>query len=520
MAADDLRPSDLEQLDARGISREELERQLRCFREGFPPLALDRPATLGDGIETVPADDSGQAELIGAWEEAADRGRLGRFVPASGAASRMFRFLAASLRSEAPLDAARLRACEASKDGDERELHRFFERLEDFAFYPALRAALAERGVDLEAMGPDFDRRRVVRVLLEDCGYADLPKGLIPFHRHADRSRTAFEEHLVEAGWTVADADQRCRTHFTVAPEYRERIEAHLKGAAAREGGRQHELAFSEQSPSTDTVAVDLENRPLRDEQGRLVFRPGGHGALIENLDRLEAEIVFIKNIDNVAIEEHARRTVVWKKLLAGVLLRRRVEARRHFEALEGGDAAAVDEARRFCETRLHRPLPASVAEAPETQQRRWLRETLDRPTRVCGMVRNEGEPGGGPFWVRQEDGTSTLQIVESSQVDHGDPHQQEQFEAATHFNPVDLVCALRGFDGEPYELARHVDPQTGFIAHKSKDGRELKALERPGLWNGAMAYWNTIFVEVPLSTFQPVKTVNDLLRPAHQDGD
>jgi len=349
----------------------------------------------------------------------------------------------------------------------------------------------------------------VLDTMLDDLGFASMPKGLIPFHRSPLGPRTAFQEQLDEAHQVVATDGGAGRVHFTVSPEYHERIAAHCADSA-------HEVTFSEQAPSTDTVAVDLDDRPLRDADGRLVFRPGGHGALIDNLGALQGDVVFVKNIDNVVPASRRAGVVEHQRLLAGVLLERQARAHEYWHRLHE-DSETVEEALSFAQNGLHRTPPGAVATGGTDARRAWLFDVLARPIRVCGMVRNEGEPGGGPFWVRAADGSESLQIVESSQIDHADPVQERHFKASTHFNPVDLVCAVRDPEGRPLDLSRFVDPDTGFIANKSKDGVDLKALERPGLWNGAMAHWNTIFVEVPLTTFNPVKTVFDLLRPAHQ---
>lgn len=487
--------TDLEQLSDRGISVAELHRQLDCFARGFPALDLRRPAVLGDGI--VRLEESDHARLLELWAKAATTGRLSKWVPASGAASRMFKPLAARLSRPDPL---------LGREGEEDDVLRFLDEVESFAFADTLKRAC---GGDW----PTGDQRELLRVLLETLDFATIPKGLIPFHLYEDGARTAFEEHLPEARATVGDARDVSRVHFTVAPEWRARIEEHVRCAASRFDGN-FEVDYSEQAASTDTVAVDLNGTPLRDAAGRLVFRPGGHGALLHNLDAFDGDIVFVKNIDNVTTESRRAETILYKKLLAGLLLELQTEAHRLWFRLDETEEA-VNEAEHFLHEKLLRTLPASARSVEE--RRDFLRDALARPMRVCGMVRNEGEPGGGPFWVGHADGSESLQVVESSQVAHDDPEQEKQFRSSTHFNPVDLVCGLRGPDGRSLPLHDFVDTETGFIAEKSMDGAALKALERPGLWNGAMAHWLTVFVEVPLSTFSPVKTVLDLLREAHR---
>ena len=508
----DLTDDDRRQLAERGISEEELRRQLDCFRRGFPALDLVGPATLEDGIERI-GDDQRQ-DLLERWEAAAAVGRLSKFVPASGAASRMFKVLEARRSDPRPLGGEEIEKGLEGDDPDAAHVARFFTQLDRFAFAPALREALTARGLEPERILTSDDRRPVLDTLLEPegLGYAEMPKGLIPFHRTAQGSRTAFEEQLDEAVEVVGDGQKHARVHFTVAPDWRARIEEHCRQAS--EG---HELGFSEQSPSTDTVAVDLDDRPLRDEQGRLVFRPGGHGALIGNLDALDADVVLIKNIDNVVPPSRRARVSQFQRLLTGLLLERQERAHGYWKRLHEEDEELVDEAMDFVRTGLHRTPPPLVEAGDVHARRTWLFDVLARPIRVCGMVRNEGEPGGGPYRVRAADGGVSLQIVEAVQIDRDDPEQDAHVRNATHFNPVDLVCGVRGPEGEALDLSRFVDEDTGFISQKSKDGVDLKALERPGLWNGAMAHWNTIFVEVPLETFNPVKTVLDLLRPAHQ---
>ena len=356
--------------------------------------------------------------------------------------------------------------------------------------------------------------------------YANLPKGLVPFHAYGDHTRTAFEEHLVEALEYVRDASSVARLHFTVPASHQRAIQTYLDSVCHRYAQRdaQLDISYSIQKPSTDTIAVDADNIPVRDSNGALVFRPGGHGALLENLADLQGDIIFIKNIDNVLPDRLKPDTYRYKKLLCGSLLHLQQQAFFHIARLKAslpsesdGARIALDTARSFAQDELSLVLPQDFERTAMPYQRDLLIAQLDRPLRVCGVVKNTGEPGGGPFWVRQTDGTTSRQIVESSQVDMTNAEQRARWQAATHFNPVDLVCGVRDYRGRPFPLAHFVDPATGFISEKSKDGRSLRALELPGLWNGAMAHWNTVFVEVPGSTFHPVKTVMDLLRPEHQ---
>lgn len=440
---------DLQQLEAKGISVAKAEQQLDYFRTGFPALDIVAPASVKHGI-LAPAKKE-QDEYIRIWEDyLKEDHKILKFVPASGAASRMFKNLFQYL-----------------EDGEETAfIQEFLTHIDDFAF-----------GQELEGMiGQD-----AVRYLLENMHYGDLPKGLLLFHKYRDGARTPALEHMVE-GALYAACNGVVRLHFTVSrqhlPLFRQHIAEHLQAFETKYGVR-FDISFSEQLPSTDTIAANPDGTPFRDKEGKLLFRPGGHGALIENLAQQDADIVFIKNIDNVVPDRLKKDTVRYKQILAGVLV---AEQKRVFERLQ--DPALTDEER----------------------------QRLNRPIRVCGVVKNTGEPGGGPFLVRDADGSVSCQILESSQI--ADPALMAQ---STHFNPVDLVCAIRDYEGNAFHLPDYVDPQTGFISQKSKDGKELLALELPGLWNGAMAKWNTIFVEVPVSTFNPVKTVNDLLRPQHQ---
>lgn len=488
-----LNSSDLEQLRHHGIEGDEAIEQLRRLRSGFPKLDVRRPATVGDGILRL-----SEAEVLAPTPRiltARASGRVSRFVPASGAASRMFQSLLAVRNRPDPQSLAELRG----EAGAGAEAARLFDEMPRFPFAAALAADPRLRSQDL---------REGLAALLDADGldYARLPKGLIAFHREGDRSLSALEEQLRES---VGYAD---RIHFTVSPEHREAIEAHVREVSP---DPTQSVDYSEQSPATDTLAGDGDGNPMRGDDGRLLLRPGGHGALLRNLDELQADIVYLKNIDNVAPARTQPLSIRWKLLLGELLLQTQS---RIFQALRSWDRARPDgetleELEDFCAQWLGLRLP----KADDAGRRDSLRRALERPLRVCGMVRNLGEPGGGPFWVRAADGSESLQIVESSQLDREDPKQVTALAGATHFNPVDLVCGLRDAAGEPFELSRFVDPDTGFLSVKSKDGELLRALERPGLWNGSMADWSTLFVEIPVEIFTPVKTVFDLLRPAHQ---
>jgi hypothetical protein len=437
--------ADLEQLAQRGISVEKAEKQLECFRTGFPSLDIVAAASVKNGI--LAPKKAEQEEYITAWKAYCEGNhKILKFVPASGAASRMFKNLFEYLDNgvETPF------------------IKEFLSNIDKFAFGDKLAGKSGQEAV---------------RYLLEDMAYGKLPKGLLLFHKYRDGARTPALEHLAEGALTGAT-----NIHFTVShehlPLFRQHIAENLRKFETKYGVK-YEVSFSEQLPSTDTIAANPDGTPFRTADGKLLFRPGGHGALIENLNQQDADIVFIKNIDNVVPDKLKKDTVRYKQILAGVLV---TEQKRVFDLLKNGNLSDEERAR------------------------------LNRPIRVCGVVKNTGEPGGGPFLVREEDGSISKQILESSQIE-----DKSLMATATHFNPVDLVCAIRDFEGKPFNLPKFVDPKTGFISQKSKDGKELLALELPGLWNGAMSRWNTIFVEVPISTFNPVKTVNDLLREQHQ---
>lgn len=519
-SADLFSQADLQQLAARGVTMESALQQIGWFQQGFPFIHLQRPCTTGDGIMTFAPDELDR--FITVHEHAASLGRVMKFVPASGAASRMFQSLLTLANRPEPLTPSSIADAVASGDQDCRQFLQLLANLPRLAFTDDLRRVMTQDHVDLDAILSAGQYSELLTYLLTPKGlnYANLPKGLIKFHRYADHTRTPFEEHLVEAAvYTQADTHS-ARIHFTVPVEHQETIAAYLHKVLPRyeRTGCRYHITYSVQKPSTDTIAVDHDNKPFRDLNGALVFRPGGHGALLENLHDLKGDIIFIKNIDNIAPDHLKTDTYRYKKALSGYLITLQNELFAHLKRLQQGhvDPSALTEAFTFAQEKLFLHLPKDIWQADLAVQRAFLLRKLNRPIRVCGMVRNTGEPGGGPFWVRDRTGSLSLQIVESSQVNMEAVEQRAIWRSATHFNPVDLVCGVRDFHGRVFNLPRFTDPSTGFISTKSKDGKELRALELPGLWNGAMADWNTVFVEVPLSTFTPVKTVYDLLRPEH----
>ena len=472
---------DLQQIADHGLTLARVETQLENFRRGFPWLNVVRAATPGDGIAVR---DPAQAEAaVARYEKAAAGLGIVKFVPAAGAATRMFKELFEFVNE--------------GKRG--KGIDTLLSNLDKFAFAPELKEVLPE-GAD--------DRATVNAIVNEGLNYGHKPKGLVTFHAYPEGARKAVEEHLVE-GASYASSNGVARIHFTVSPEHMEGFRTLLAEKVPvyeKRFGIRYDISFSVQKPATDTIAVNPDNTPFRQDDGRLLFRPAGHGALIENLNEIDADVIFIKNIDNVTTDAQRGDTVRYKKVLAGVLLDLQERAFEYLRALdvEGCELAPIAE---FIEKRLCVKLPADYDSA-------LLRAVLDRPIRVCGMVRNEGEPGGGPFWVGNPDGTESLQIAESSQIG---PDDMPLMKSATHFNPVDLVCGVKTSKGGKFDLRQYTDPSTGFISSKSSGGRELRAQELPGLWNGAMARWNTLFVDVPITTFSPVKVVQDLLRPQHQ---
>lgn len=496
-------------LASKGITEEQITRQLDCFKKGFPYLKLAAAASVDNGI--LSPDGDALKLYLRVWDTYIQSERkVVKFVPASGAASRMFKNLFGFLEAE----------YNEPQTDFEKE---FFAKIQKFAFYEDLNAACQKTaGKDIPTLLADGQYKPVVAALLGEAGlnYGQLPKGLLKFHRYDQGARTPVEEHLVEGALYATNRSGLVNVHFTVSPEHRALFEKLVEEKAnlfAKRYGVHYEVSFSEQKSSTDTIAADENNEPFRVD-GKMFFRPGGHGALIENLNDLDADIVFIKNIDNVVPDKFKADTITYKKLLAGVLVTLQQKVFGYLQLLESGKYTheQVIDILQFLQRELFCKLPDTKL-LEDTELVIYLKKKLNRPMRVCGMVKNVGEPGGGPFLAYNSDGTISLQILESSQIDMNDPEKKAMFEKGTHFNPVDLVCAVRNFKGEKFDLTKYVDPATGFISSKSKSGRNLKALELPGLWNGAMSDWNTVFVEVPLTTFNPVKTVNDLLREQHQ---
>ena len=504
-----LTQQDLKQLSQKGITQEKLESQLNSFKTGFPFLRLKGAAAVGNGI--IAPDDEQHRKYVDAWNSYKAQGRvIVKFVPASGAASRMFKDMFAFL--DAPYD--------VPTTDFEKE---FFDNIKKFAFREALCAKCrANNGKSIKELLAEGQYKTIVANMLrsEGLNYGQLPKGLLLFHNYDNGPRTPMEEHLVEAALYAA-SDGKANVHFTVSHDHLELFRQRVVEKVdyfEKLYGVKFNISFSEQKPSTDTVAANPDNTPFRNEDGSMLFRPGGHGALIENLNEIDADVVFIKNIDNVVPDRLKPDTVEYKQLIAGVLVSLQERAFAYLRKLDTGSYTHedIEEMIRFVQRDLYCRRD-DIKQLEDAELVIYLRKKLNRPMRVCGVVKNVGEPGGGPFLTYNQDGTVSLQILESSQIDKSNEEYQQMFVQGTHFNPVDLVCAVKDYKGDHFNLPDFVDPTTGFISSKSKNGKELKALELPGLWNGAMSDWNTIFVEVPLSTFNPVKTVNDLLRDQHQ---
>ena len=498
----------LDKIIAQGLNPDTVAEQIENFKNGFPFLKIHGPAIPGKGIKVLSEDEL--AHYQETYPELAAKKDVVKFVPASGAASRMFKDLFAFLEGNGDLEKSAF-------------TKKFIENIRKFAFYEDLNEVLSAQGNTLEeCLNAGMYKTIVAGLLLsEGLDYGSLPKGLLKFHRYDSANRTPAHEHLIEGVQYAVGKGKRVRIHFTVSPEHESKFKAEiarvLPGIKAT-SGLDFEVTYSQQRKSTDTIAVNMDNTAFLEDDGSLLFRPAGHGALLENLNDMEADLIFIKNVDNVVPDRLKGPTKTYKMAIAGLLLEVQEKI---FEALRAMDAdlshESVGSAIKVYNEELGGQIPPTASADNLQELANYLRGKLNRPIRVCGMVKNTGEPGGGPFWIEEKDGSYSLQILETAQIDLNDPQSKAHMMASTHFNPVDLVCGTKNYKGHSFDLLQFRDMQTGFITEKSKSGRDLKALELPGLWNGAMAGWNTLFVEVPLITFNPVKTVNDLLRDEHQ---
>ena len=511
---------DLKSIEQKGINENKVEEQLEIFKRGNLPVDIVAAATPENGIRRFTPEERQELEKF--YDYRKNELSIIKFIPASGAATRMFKALHGFL---AEFDHEKTKLSQYIGEKEDKGLKDFFDHLEKLPFYESALNFAREYQPGFEGLTEDAQKYILVQTILFSPGLdlSNFPKGLVPFHNYGDYVATAFEEHLYEAAEYASSGDT-AKLHFTVSEDHIGKFRSELEAIRSRVEERTNttfEISFSYQDPSTDTLAVDQNNEPFRTTEGELFFRPGGHGALIQNLNKVDADLIFIKNIDNVVTLDKASEIGSYKKMLAGKLLKLQEKSFEYLGLLENGspDKALLNEIGNFIKEELNIHLEAGAVDQPFDERITQYKDRLNRPLRVCGMVKNEGEPGGGPFLVRLEDGSSTLQIVESAQIDENNPQQKELAKNATHFNPVDIVAATKDHNGKKFDLSKYVDPSTSFIAEKSDNGRPLRALELPGLWNGGMAYWNTVFIEVPVTTFNPVKTILDLLKPTHQPG-
>jgi uncharacterized protein DUF4301 len=514
---------DINLIENMGLTEAQVYSQISIFQKGTPYVTLNRPCTVGDGIKRFSPDLIKQA--LASYSQKAVKKQLLKFIPASGAASRMFKILIQA-HTDYALSRGLKQARPPNKSKKDKDLLDVMKNCHRFAFFKDLKTSLSKNGLNADSLIKTLDFYPILNHMLTDQGLnlPALPKGLIKFHFYGDHARTAFEEHLVEAAGYVKTQKNDCCLHFTVSPEHYNRFKAFyhkIKNNYAHQFNANFHVSFSTQKNDTNTIAVDLDNRPYRLADGSLFFRPGGHGALIENLNHVDADIVFIKNIDNVAHDRFKPEMSQWKKILCGHLIYLQERIFNFLSQLQNDPITPelVQKTSEWIEKELCIHLPKNDGADSLEKNRATLIHLLNRPLRVCGMVPNVKEPGGGPFWVEDEKGNLSIQIIETSQIDPADHQQQVILNNLTHFNPVDIVCGLKDVQGKSFDLSKHIDHQAVFIAHKTQNGKNLKALEYPGLWNGSMAYWNTVFVEVPLITFNPVKQITDLLRETHQPG-
>lgn len=508
---------DFVQIYERGITIDTIQKQLEIFRSGIPKVVLVKPATCNDGI--VKLSDKEFEAFSDYFEEKKDLLKLEKFVPASGAASRMFKFLNEFLNNF-DIEQDTINGYINRKKANNLSI--FLAGIEKFPFFDFVMKNLNETFPDFNTWNRYKKMYYFIKFLIDSqhLDYANKPKGILPFHKYNGHIATPIEEHLNESAY-YSTSNKISNMHFTVSENHRDLFENvinSIKDKIEKKAKTTINISYSFQNKSTDTIAVDMENDPFRDENGALVFRPGGHGALIENLQNIDADIVFIKNIDNV-IQNNIEKIALYKKGLAGILIKMQQQLFQFLQAIDRQEITEIniDEIVVFLREKLNVSMTDDFHKYTHENQIIEIKNTLNRPIRVCGMVLNEGEPGGGPFWLREENGTVSLQIVETSQIDLANSDQVKILAGATHFNPVDLVCGIKNYKKEKFDLRQYIDHNSGFIVEKNNSGTPVKGYELPGLWNGGMAKWLTVFVEVPLLTFNPVKTVNDLLKPAHQ---
>ncbi len=509
---------DIQQIENHGLSVNEVKKQVEQFKQGIKFANVHSAATINDGIIALSYLDIDN--LIKFFDSEKEKLSVIKFVPASGAATRMFKFLFDFLKDYNPI----IQSLNAFINRSAlRDLPLFLIALEKFPFYDAVLKELEENGVDYQNLNPNEKALAFVKAMLEEdqLNYGGYPKGLFPFHKYNNDISTAFEEHLYDMAFFGSNKNP-IKLHFTISEKHKDRFTKEFKRIEKRleeKTGFQYDISFSYQHQSTDTIALNLKNEPFRNEDGSLYFRPSGHGALLKSLNAIDADLIFINNIDNVVVKHYKSEVANYKKVLAGLLIKTQTKVFDFITKLKNDTLSEIDlnTIVQFLRKELNYFISEEFEKYSHKYKIEYLLEALNRPIRVCGMVKNEGEPGGGPFWVKDDMGKLSLQIVESAQVNKKDKQQKRILSEATHFNPVDIVCSIKDYKGEVFDLQEFVNPNSGFITMKTKVGRDVKALELPGLWNGSMAYWNTIFVEVPIMTFNPVKTVNDLLKPSHQ---
>ncbi|WP_299890312.1 DUF4301 family protein [uncultured Lacinutrix sp.] len=508
----------IKQIEDRGLTEEKVEKQIEIFKSGLPFINLDSAAGINQGIFNFSIEE--EDHYLNYYQVKKEELDIVKFVPASGAATRMFKFLFEFLEDYKSEEGSINSYINKNKATD---LSLFGVGLEKFPFYDIVLKEAEHYVPNFKDLSRDEKAIEFIKTMLNEdrLNYGFSPKGLLPFHKYKDHIATAFEEHLFEAALYVA-SNGVAKIHFTISEVYKNVFDKEferIQDIVERKTNTKFQISFSYQKQVTDTIAVNLKNEPCINNDGSLYFRPSGHGALLSNLNDFQADIVFVKNIDNVVVFKYENEVAKHKKILAGLLLETQDQAFDYLKALEKEALSEKEllEIARFLRTKLNVIISQEFEKYSLKYQREYLKNKLNRPIRVCGMVKNEGEPGGGPFWVKDESNSISLQIVESAQIDKKNKHQKSILKNATHFNPVDLVCGIKNYKGETYDLSKFVDDKTAFITMKTKTGKKIKALELPGLWNGSMANWNTIFVEVPLVTFNPVKTVNDLLKATHQ---
>ncbi len=509
---------EIQQIKSKGLTQEKIINQLTIFKKGLPKINLKEAASINNGISVI--DEKSKNDFIFYYEYKRNKIAILKFVPASGAATRMFKFLFEFLEKHNPNKEtinAYINKHKAS------EVLLFLVGIEKQPFYEDVLKKTKIRYPNYDSFSNDDKVLTLIKMLLDKdkLNYSFVPKGLFPFHKYKDHIASAFEEHLFEAA-LYASSNGVAKLHFTISEQHKTVFESEFKriqNIVETKTKTSFKISFSYQKKSTDTIAVNLNNEPFKNEDGSLYFRPSGHGALLENLNDLDADLIFIKNIDNVVVFQYEEEVAQYKKMLAGILLKIQEETFAQIEKLINLklNEEELNTIAQFLRAKLNVVVSSEFEKYSNSYKIDYLLEKLDRPIRVCGMVVNEGEPGGGPFWVKDESGNISLQIVESSQINKADKHQKSILKNATHFNPVDLVCGIKNYKGETFNLQKYVDSKSAFITTKTLKGKQLKALERPGLWNGGMAFWNTILVEVPLVSFNPVKTINDLIKPAHQ---